>query len=1744
MATKDEPVSSKVVLSNRSQFVEWFGDYKWHATSRGIWDICDPSAGDALNLFTYTPEINPTVLELLEVESARRRMARQQWDETPEGERVGARPTSSEPTFNDVREDHNARYQDYRSALSNYNIKVVRYTHMFNWVNDSVSKDLLRPIKLKLMNSMLDTSLQEIVRELKHQLAPTDTTSEAIARKEYRDVLARARQGRVGQLTWYNSWRNALMNARIYKVAEVEGTMAITDFLEAVGTKLAPDWASRQLADVFTAQELGESVKTLDEFGRIYAALSHESSLRANQKGIAPSFFATLGESSDPTKVPSSDNTKHACPCSKRREQLHRWEPTDCARLEFAITGSCDRKLRIEPSDQESQQIKDRLSSPRWKWIIEKKNWEKHFAKRATLGDSSEPKYPGKISAALMDPLLISESMGGVYATLNSNKHPLSSSTLLDNCGAMHLVNSKELLEPGTFRKARPDEVVECGSSALPILGFGKRVIKGAFDGPRGAGTEDLELSDVAVVEGFHVNIVSEARLLKAGVWYNGLDCSLKYGTEGESITMMKLQRRFNLVFIQFKALSTYLSVPSHIPTSAGGIIMYPTMERTVRKVYRRSRQPLKPRRDTEDVWHARAGHLGPRALRALVHAARNVAIEGIPRLQCEHCATAHAANVVSRRAPERKSPRPYYRCAWDLFDFPEGYNGMSWMLVIKEEYSGKLHGSPLKSKSLINVFGEIKRFERWVKRQYGLSICILKHDNERAVIAINGESAYELWAAEEGITIKTSPTYTHEPNGASERAGQEVITRSIKMRTAARLPEKLWPECAEAAIWLYNISPSEVRDLRTPNEVLDSWFRNYFRWYDPALITKLTVDLRPDWNGIYVYGARAYPVMKEREAGKNKRAYKVQPRAHIGYLVGYSASNIYRVWVPQLDEVIVTRNVTFDESTLYSPAREKLEGQPVEIARLVIEAIGEDEVTQDAGSIIEHLRPEDDAPVEHTEESTTTLGGGELMSTARESQNSGVSSGKYGLLSPEPTPEPVSQKSGSGSIGGDVRSALANRDEACLDDARLSEIVSTEGQAPPIRDERPSAGGKKVPQVIIYQKRDPPGLAQDQSSRGIEIDTLSSSSMRTVSNKSTREPEEGTAARHVSRSREKGVKGTRRSRRGKSPEYGKIEGGSVFNVISPDKLGSSKDQLNEFSGTFWPDHPDTQNQEHLFRTVHAVIAASVLANRTMRLGAISSLPHVHQKDLPKAPRNWYELGKHRYGDHFKKDAELEIQNLEQRSCWRQIPITQATTGLIPLKWHFQYRTDADGYLIRCRSRIVVRGDLQEDETITSTYAATLAARSFRTAMALAAYFDLEIKQFDVVNAFINAERDKSRPAVACKLPDGFKALGMCVEIDRALYGMKDSPALWYQEWATTLRKLNLESCKEEPCIFMNERRNIMVVFYVDDFCVLYHRDHEPEAQVLIRELNNMYELHKLDDLKWFLGIRVIRDRAKRKIWLVHDSYIAKIATKFKLDNWKCPSTPLPGTLLEKREGAPAQPAFVKQYQEKVGSVLYTAIMIRPDVAFAAAQLSQYLTNPSSEHMAAVDWTIAYLWGTRFLAIEYGGTSNECQLVIASDASFGDHIETRRSSHGYTIALFGGLIDWKAARLPTVSTSTTEAELLGVDHTARETIALQRFFRELRLKLEAPWTIFCDNQQTIRLIVGENERIATRLRHVDIKNMWLREQYRNGSFEVEYLPTSSMPADGMTKNLPRYKFEHFRALLNLQDIRGKIENVE
>jgi hypothetical protein len=53
--------------------------------------------------------------------------------------------------------------------------------------------------------------------------------------------------------------------------------------------------------------------------------------------------------------------------------------------------------------------------------------------------------------------------------------------------------------------------------------------------------------------------------------------------------------------------------------------------------------------------------------------------------------------------------------------------------------------------------------------------------------------------------------------------------------------------------------------------------------------------------------------------------------------------------------------------------------------------------------------------------------------------------------------------------------------------------------------------------------------------------------------------------------------------------------------------------------------------------------------------------------------------------------------------------------------------------------------------------------------------------------------------------------------------------------------------------------------------------------------------------------------------------------------------------------------------------------------------------------------------------------------------------------------------------------------------------------------------------------------------------MWLKQEYAKGNLQVTYLKTSEMPADGLTKALPRQGHERFLAHLNLHYINHKVD---
>lgn len=296
---------------------------------------------------------------------------------------------------------------------------------------------------------------------------------------------------------------------------------------------------------------------------------------------------------------------------------------------------------------------------------------------------------------------------------------------------------------------------------------------------------------------------------------------------------------------------------------------------------------------------------------------------------------------------------------------------------------------------------------------------------------------------------------------------------------------------------------------------------------------------------------------------------------------------------------------------------------------------------------------------------------------------------------------------------------------------------------------------------------------------------------------------------------------------------------------------------------------------------------------------------------MPLPPTNWTQLKRHTFGPGFHAAADLELKTLWEKGTFTKVRLThdQAKTA-IPLKWVFTDKFNEDGKHQKHKARICVRGDLQQDPG-NDLYAATGAYRTFRILLALVAAFDLDLEQVDVTNAFVNAFL---KDQVYVHYPPGFKKQAdEYLLLNRALYGLKISPKLWFEECSSQLIKEGFALCSDDPCLMINKDTGLIIFFYVDDFLIAAPKSKAEEVKKLKEILNSKYGIRDFGPAKHFLNVRIIRDRKQRKLWMVQDEYINKIAEKYHLTHAKSPRTPLTPNVQLKPQLDPS-PELLREY--------------------------------------------------------------------------------------------------------------------------------------------------------------------------------------------------------------------------------------
>ena len=67
----------------------------------------------------------------------------------------------------------------------------------------------------------------------------------------------------------------------------------------------------------------------------------------------------------------------------------------------------------------------------------------------------------------------------------------------------------------------------------------------------------------------------------------------------------------------------------------------------------------------------------------------------------------------------------------------------------------------------------------------------------------------------------------------------------------------------------------------------------------------------------------------------------------------------------------------------------------------------------------------------------------------------------------------------------------------------------------------------------------------------------------------------------------------------------------------------------------------------------------------------------------------------HPLSAEFKAAAKAEWAEVGKKGTYEKVSRPKGVK-ILPLRWVFTYKFDSDGYLIKCKARICVRGDLQD----------------------------------------------------------------------------------------------------------------------------------------------------------------------------------------------------------------------------------------------------------------------------------------------------------------------------------------------------------------------------------------------------------------------------------------------------------------
>ena len=508
--------------------------------------------------------------------------------------------------------------------------------------------------------------------------------------------------------------------------------------------------------------------------------------------------------------------------------------------------------------------------------------------------------------------------------------------------------------------------------------------------------------------------------------------------------------------------------------------------------------------------------------------------------------------------------------------------------------------------------------------------------------------------------------------------------------------------------------------------------------------------------------------------------------------------------------------------------------------------------------------------------------------------------------------------------------------------------------------------------------------------------------------------------------------------------------------------------------------------------------------------------------------------------------------------------VSQAPEGrkVVKCRWVFALKTNSKGEVYRHKARLVAKGYSQvKGIDYKEVFSPVVRFDTLRFLLAQVASLDLELYQVDVKTAFLNGKLDEDvwiellslpKPlmqSILSSVKEGKGGRGsemlmqLCskkvqgsthyvLKLLKSLYGLKQASLKWHERLKEVLTMCGFEQSASDPCLFvvkMKNGRKFFLLVYVDDIIIAGNT--KKDCQSVVRKLQEQLELSTMEEAHFFLGINIERDRKLKTLYISQSAYIDKILKRFRLEG---SSSNVPMRCDVHLSECEAEDRNSKKYpfRELIGCLMYLACVTRPDIMFAVQKLARYFTTYGRDHWNAAQVLGKYISSTKSLVLRYGSGDNKIVGFTDSDWA-GDH-EKRKSTGGFVFTINGNAFIWNSKRQSVVAVSSVEAEYIAQARCVREALWVRTLIKDFTGKVSTI-DIYADNKGAISLANSNKSSAPTK--HIDVSYHLTRDYCMKGYVDINYVASSQMVADGMTKPLDKQKLITNREMYSLVDIK-------